>query len=332
VLGVGIGTAETVIMDPSRLIGEASLREWQRLAPDRHVITMDLFELSDDYRVRIRHRAGVRELRWVARALQRPRGRALRQERGLELATASPSVLFSIVEALGFREPPVDRAYALYGRAGARAAARSAQRVELARWSPPVMRLLVVRGVGPTELVCALARFAELVEEVSPTYQNPKGTLSFQHMLGGSMAGAHIGVGGGRDWTALFDASGNMVLDLRWLHASIVPQRAAAVFGPVASFLRFQPRERPAFGFALYERGELVRRVTCVRGSPVREALGFPARYVEPVGRALPIEASHPFPQGGAEWAYVAGLLDALGMHGRELERVDYRYFAVTPR
>jgi hypothetical protein len=326
VLAIGTGATEAVILDPHRQVPEALLRRWAGASATRkRVVVLDLVDRTSDYRVTIHGKTSSRRLRWLDGQAQPGEGGALALERGVRIDCspgALPGSLFQLLSAAGFDENYLDWTFELFTRSGRPLPVREAQ-----AWGPSVMRLMVASGMPPARLLAILRRYAEV---------RCIDVLGLHHCIGGSMLPSHVAVTGGDDWVALFDESGTLTLDLRWLHGVVAPARTLCAWGPVEapdSVHRFAPGGAPApFGFALYEGSQLRRRLMR-RGRVVTDdALGFPRTMLAEHGTPLPGDLEQPIAGPGARWQDVAHLLAALGLPSSELESARYDYHTVALR
>jgi hypothetical protein len=143
-LGVGMGDAQMVIISPARQLNEGFLHKWARQCLHKKVIAFDLIERSDDYTLKICGPSLIRELCWIQNKAQRPRGRALPEERNLVLQGPLPQSLFDYADAFGFQENWINWKYNLYSQAGhsIKKTKKETLQWEDSPWNPAVIRLL----------------------------------------------------------------------------------------------------------------------------------------------------------------------------------------------
>ena len=313
-IGVGAGERTMLVFDPGRRLAESFAAAWGGVG---RVVVLDLFEATDAYAVVIHEGERRREIAWHQHRRIRSTGRRLPEEKGHRFPTrVDPQALWRFAERLGFDENPLDWRFTVYAPRRARLARAPALRFA---FGPPFVRLLAIADTPAGDVLDAIARHVGL------KYKEP---LELDHILGHALRTAEVAVASCPGFTAVFDASGSLAFDLRWL-APLAPRRVVATWGHVAR-RAFAGLDEPAvFGFGLHDGGELKRRVTFSGGRVVDSAVGLPSQLVGPSGTPLGDEAAlaEPMTLSGLE-----ALLARFGFDGAALAGARYETYQMIPR
>jgi hypothetical protein len=324
-LGIGTGSKTTLIFDPGRQLEPAVLDRWRVVVPTGPpVVVIDLNETTDDYAIEIHGDGATHVRRWVKRQLVSTTDAG---PVGLRFPkTGSAKNLLSLVARLGHGENPLNWEFAVRPRTTSRRAIRRSKLDAIAA-GPPFLRMLFVEGRDPKRLLTKLSRYARL------EYREP---LDLDNLLHGCMSASQIAVAGCSTYSALFDESGSLAFDVRWLGPDF-PPRMLAVWGhfeaPHSSPNSLNSlRQPPIVGFARYERDTILRRITWAGGRETTAAPGIPASLLAEKGGPLEDEALLTRAKAGGTFADVAPFLARSGFDPERIPTAKFGLFRVQPK